>query len=47
MTELLLTRDMAVHPAQFDLTAMIRANLSKRRRKRSDASRKGWQNRHA
>lgn len=30
---LLLTREMAIHR---------RANLSERRRKRSDASRKGW-----
>lgn len=47
MTELLLTRDMATHPAQFDLCQMVRANLSERRRKRSDASRKGWASRHA
>lgn len=39
---LILTRDHAINKAQYDLTVMVRANLSERRRKRSDASRKGW-----
>lgn len=42
MTELILTRDHAINKAQYDLTVMIRANRAERRRKRSDASKKGW-----
>lgn len=42
MTELILNRDHAINKAQYDLTVMVRANLSERRRKRSDASKKGW-----
>ena len=42
---LILTRDHAINKAQYDLTVMVRDNLSERRRKRSDASKKGWASR--